>query len=227
MRQRALAEHLAQLVRPPRPGLGDDVGGMRGEAAGVLPLEQEARDRLVEELVLGAGRPDQVVVDPPLRHRREDLPAGLPFAPAAVVDQQCPLGLRMKLPHLTEQLAPRRARKRLPGDHQRQVLPRCGQPRQLHLRRRRGGDADDAVGTLVPIEQLGFDRLQRLLIFVDGEEDGTGHDSPPDTAGALDRNSYSFEYTRPAPPRQGPFRGSFCTYSGDFEPRKAPCWTAG
>jgi len=43
------------------------------------------------------------------------------------------------------------------------------------------------------IERLGLDRAQRFLIFVDGEEDGTGHGSPPETDGILDRKPWSFE----------------------------------
>ena len=39
VRQGAATEHLAELVRPPRPRLADDVGGVRREPAGVLPLE--------------------------------------------------------------------------------------------------------------------------------------------------------------------------------------------
>lgn len=174
MRQGAATEHLAQLVRPPRPRFADDVGGVRRQPAGVLPLEQEGRDRLVELLILLPGRPDHVVVDPPQRHRREDRPAGLPFAPAAEVDQQRPLGLRVELPHAAEQLGPRRPGKRLRAKHQRHVLAGLGQQPQLHLGLLRRPHADDPVAACVAIEQLGFDRQERPLVFVDGEDDGTG-----------------------------------------------------
>ena len=68
----ALLEDLPQLVGPARPRLAHDVHGLRNDAPIPRPLEQETRDRLVEDLVERPGRPRHVVVDASERHRVAD-----------------------------------------------------------------------------------------------------------------------------------------------------------
>ena len=45
------AEQLPQLIRPPGPGVADHADGVRSHTAVARPLEQEARDGLVEDLI--------------------------------------------------------------------------------------------------------------------------------------------------------------------------------
>ncbi len=144
----APAEHLAQLMGPPRPRLADDVHGVRGEPLGVRPLEQEGRDRLVEQLVGDASGADQVVVDLAPRHRREDRLRGRADAPAGVVDQEAALCLRMVLSHPAEQLASRRVarasgrrRPAPPPRPRRPVAPAPLRPRAPSRGRRSGSGA--------------------------------------------------------------------------------------
>ena len=85
---RAAPEQLPQLVRAARPRLADDVDGVGRRALRLGPLEEHARDRVVEELVRRRRRPEHVMVDPPPGDRVEDRLAGRRIAPVAPCDQQ-------------------------------------------------------------------------------------------------------------------------------------------
>ena len=83
VRNRAALEHVAQLIGAPRPGVADDVDGVRRDPLRPRPLEQEARDRLMEDLVRASRRAQHVVVDPAVRHGVVDRLAGGAVAPRA------------------------------------------------------------------------------------------------------------------------------------------------
>ena len=74
--------------------------------AAVRPLEQEARDRRVEELVGRPRRPQHVVVDAPVRHRVEDRVARGRVAPLAPLDQEPALGARVQVMHSVSSSSP-------------------------------------------------------------------------------------------------------------------------
>lgn len=65
------------------PGLADDVDGVRKQAPLGRPLEQEARDGLMEHLIPRARRPRNVVVDAPQCHRVANGVGGRLFRPCA------------------------------------------------------------------------------------------------------------------------------------------------
>jgi hypothetical protein len=194
VRHRTAAEDLFQLAAPAGPGLADDVDGVRGHSPRVGPLEQEGRDRLVEELVGRLRRPDHVVLDLPPRHRLEDLLRGLTIAPAPPLDQQPALGVRVEIPHLAQQLAPSRPVEPRRGEHKRDVFARGRQRLELRHRVLRRSHADDAIAPRVAVEQLAFEIVERTLVFVDCEKDriGHGHQSYR-PSGALFRQPFQVE----------------------------------
>jgi hypothetical protein len=168
VRHRAAPQHLAQFVGAAGPRLADDLDRVRGDLARVRPLQQEGRDRLVEELVRRARGPDHVVLDLPPRHRLEDRLAGAAVAPAAPVDQQPALGVRVQGTDLAQQLRPGRLPEPLRRKHQGDVLAGGGERLQLRRRLLRRGEADDAVAARVAVDQLTLDLAERTLVFVDG-----------------------------------------------------------
>ena len=128
--ERAALEHRPQLGGPARPRVADDVDRVRRGAPLLGPLEQERRDRLVEELVRRRHRPDDVVVDLPVLDRLEDRVAGRAEAPVAPADEQRALRVRVELAHLAEQLAAGRLVELLAREHDRdRFARRLGAPR--------------------------------------------------------------------------------------------------
>jgi hypothetical protein len=145
MRHSTAPQDLFQLVSPAGPRLADDVDGMRGHPPRVGPLEQKGRDGLVEQLVRRSRRADHVVLDLPLCHRLEDRLARPAVAPAAPLDQQPALSVRVKSSHLAKQLAPRRPAKPLRGEDEGDVFARGGKRLELDHRVLRRGHAEDSV----------------------------------------------------------------------------------
>ena len=142
VRNGAALERVADLVRAAGPRLTDDMDGVRGDLQRVRPLEQEAGHGLVEHLVRTPGRPQHVVVDPPVRHRVVDGLAGGPVAPSAPLDQETALGVRMELVRpvraarcrSSPTATGRRARAR--PAHRRPAAPRASEaPRRMTARR--------------------------------------------------------------------------------------------
>ena len=117
VRERAALEHVPERGRPARPGVADDVDRVRRRAPLLGPLEQERRDRVVEELVRRRHGPDDVVVDLPVLDRLEDRVAGLAEAPLAPPDEKRALRVRMEPAHLGEELAAARIIDLLPREH--------------------------------------------------------------------------------------------------------------
>ena len=189
---RAAAEDLFQLVAPAGPRLTDDVDSVRRDPSRVGPLEQKGRDRLVEELVRRSRRPDHVVLDLPPRHRLEDLIRGPAVAPAAPLDQQPSLGMRVKVAHLAQQLTPRRPLERLSCENQRHVFSRFRKRPELHHRVLHRGDTEHAIAPCVPVDQLAFDIAQRTRVFVNSEKNRLGHSSKKSSAPAWIRQGHAY-----------------------------------
>src|SRR5690349_6104591 len=106
MRNGAAAEDLPELIGATRPGLADDVHGLRGDLAGVRPLEQEVRDGLVEGLIRSLRRTEDVVIDLPSCHRVEDEAAGLGITPTVKLDDQSALRPGVERTRPLEQVRP-------------------------------------------------------------------------------------------------------------------------
>ena len=128
----------------------------------------------MEQLVGSARRPNHVVVDLPPSHRPEDRLAGTAVTPAAPLDQQSTLRVRMESPHLAEKLASSRPVEPLRSQDQCDVLPRGRQRLELRHRLFRRGHADDSIAPCVPVEQLALDVEECSRIVVDYEQDRTG-----------------------------------------------------
>ena len=141
VRDRAAPERLPQLVGPAGPGLADDVDGVRRRALRLGPVEQQARDRLVEQLVGGRRRPQHVVVDATLGDRVEDRLAGVRIAPVAPPDQQPALRVRVQPARFVQQLAAGRPVEPMGREHQRDVVAVVGELLHPGARRRRASDS--------------------------------------------------------------------------------------
>ncbi len=102
VRDRAALENLPQLVGSPRPLRIDDVDGVRNHAPLRRPFEQQARDGLVEHLILRGSGSGDVILDLPQRHRVEDRLGGRLVRPGARRNHEATLGVRMDLPRTLE-----------------------------------------------------------------------------------------------------------------------------
>jgi hypothetical protein len=169
VRDGAALEDLPQLVRPPGPLLTDDVDGVWDQVPLGRPLEQKARDRLVEDLVDRGGRPGNVVVDPPHRHRVEDRLGMRRVRPCPAGHDQAPLGVRMELARSLEQLISARIGERLAGQHERHVLTIAGQLLQPAERPLGIAQALDPVVVRITLDELGLDAVEDIPIRVDRE----------------------------------------------------------
>ena len=168
-------EHVPQLGGTARPGVADHLDRVRRGAPFLGPLEQERRDRVVEELVRRRHGPDDVVVDLPVLDRLEDRVTGRAEAPLAPAHEQRALGVRMQMSYLGEQFAAGRVVELLSREHE-------GHGFSLHLELgeppasvRRRSHADDRVVAGVPAEQLALDRGEGGGIAVDDQDDGVRH----------------------------------------------------
>ena len=174
MRYGTAPEDLSQFVCPAGPRLPDDADGVRGYPPRMGPLEQEGRYGLVEQLVRRSRGPNHVVIDLPVRHPLENRLAGPTVAPAAPLDQQATLRMRVQSPYLGQQLAPGRPAEPLRGEDERDVLPRVRKQLELDHRLLRRGHADDPVAPRVAIDEFALDLAQCARVFVDGYEDWYG-----------------------------------------------------
>ena len=138
VRERAALEHGAELVRPPRPRVADDADGVRRDALALRPLEQEARDRLVESLVRRRERADDVVIDVAVDDRLGDRVARGRVAPLPPADQERALRVRVHVPRIGEECragSPGQDRRR---EHERDRCPVLGERLESGTRLRRG-----------------------------------------------------------------------------------------
>jgi hypothetical protein len=168
-------EDIPELVGPARPFLADDVDGLRGQPPIQRPLEQEVRHGFVEDLVGRGGRPEHVVVDSPQSHRRADRLRGRVVGPGIRRDQQRALRVRVQSAHPVEQLPAGRPGHRLPREHERHVLARVPDGRQLLQRRLGLAERLDPVVETVAMDEPGLDRIEDVRIFVDDDQQGEGH----------------------------------------------------
>ena len=176
VRDRALLEDLPQLVGPARPRLADDVDGLRDDAPIPRPLEQEARDRLVEDLVGRGRRLGHVVVDAPEGHRRRGSrrrSARPPRRPAGTSSARLACGCSSRT--RSSSSLPVVARERGGREHQRDVLAAARELRQQAAAPRpdRPGTRRDSRG--VPPDELGLDVVEGVPVLVDGEQQRLAH----------------------------------------------------
>jgi hypothetical protein len=122
VRHRAPPECLPELVRAARPRLADHEDGVRRGSLRLGPVEQQSRDPVMEELVGGRRRPEQVVVDATGRDRVEDRLADDRVSPIPPANQQDASCIRMQPARLVQEIAARRARERLGRQHQGDLL---------------------------------------------------------------------------------------------------------
>ena len=167
-------QHVSQLVGAAGPGVGDDTHRVRRDPSRVRPLEQGRRHRLMEKLIRWERGPDHVALDLPPCHGPEKHLARETVAPAAPLDQQAALRLRVKLPHAAQELAAARPGELLRREHERSLFARGRRRLELRPRLLRRGDTHDPIRPRVAVGQLPLDDAQRLSILVDGEKDGDG-----------------------------------------------------
>jgi lysophospholipase L1-like esterase len=178
MRDGAAVKDVPQLVSPARPGLADDVDGVRGDSAVLRPVEQEARNGVVKELVRWSRRPQQVVVDPAERHRVEDRLGRRGVRPRPPCHEESSLRMWVQLANLLEQLATGRPRQPLRGEDQRDLFARIRKLRQLLNCLARRACADNPVAARVTVAQLAFDVGECGGIFFDGKNYRIRHQKP-------------------------------------------------
>ena len=171
----AALENRAKLVSPPRPRVAHDADRMRRNALVLRPLEQEARDRLVEGLVRRLERTDEVVIDMPVDGRLGDRVARGRIAPLPPADEERALRVRMQVPRVGQELRAAPTGQNLRRQHERHrclVLGERPESRACLLRR---GEAHDVVVARVPLEELALDGAQPGCVPVDGEQHGPAH----------------------------------------------------
>ena len=105
MRYRAAPERLSELVRPAGPRLADDEDRVRRHALRIRPLEEQARDLVMEELVGWTRRPEHVVVNSTPADGIEDRVTRGRIALLAPCDQERAARVRVKATSVVEQLA--------------------------------------------------------------------------------------------------------------------------
>jgi hypothetical protein len=135
----------------------------------------ELADRAMEELVRGAPRLHQVVVDLAERHRLLDRVRRLLVTPGAPLDQQDALGARMQLAYACQELRPgfaERAQQPLVCKDHRHLVARGPHPAQAGFGLRGRRLAVDAVVGAIATPQLSRDPSQRVGIVVHREQDG-------------------------------------------------------
>jgi hypothetical protein len=128
----------------------------------------------VEHLIRRSCRPEHVV-DSPQRQRVANRLGGRRVCPGAVGNQQRALGVRVELPHSLEQLTACCIPERLRREYQRHLLAGVCQLCQQSERLLRITLALDAVVAAVPPDEVSFDVLEGVAVFVDGEKEGEGH----------------------------------------------------
>ena len=175
VRHRAAPQCLPELVRAPRPRLTDDQDGVGRGALGLGPLEQQAGDGVVEELVGRGRRPEDVVVDTPLGDRVEDGLAGGRITPLTPRDEQAAPRVRMEPAHLVEQIAAGLPVEPLRREHQGDVVAGFRQRLQTGERITRGTQAHDLVVAAVALGQLALDVAQPFGFVVDRDQRRRGH----------------------------------------------------
>ena len=79
----------------------------------------------------------------------------------------------------TEELACRRDAEPVAGENQRDFSTLVGEPGKRRASLWRRADADDAIAARVTIAQFSLDVVERVLIFVNGEDDRTAHAGGP------------------------------------------------
>jgi len=127
VRKGAAIQGLPQLVRTSGPTLAHDPNGEGESALRFCPLEQQTGDRVVEQLIRGRRRLQQIVVDPAMRYRVENRLARRPITQGTPLNQQRALGMGMKVMCLVQQVASGQLRERLPGEDQGNFVAGGGQ----------------------------------------------------------------------------------------------------
>ena len=174
---RAALENRAELVPPPRPRVAHDADGMGRDALVLGPLEQEARDRLVEGLVRRLERADEVVIDVSVDGRLGDRVARGRVAPLPPADQKRALRVRMQVPRIGQELRAGPTGQNRRREHERDRCPVLGERPEPGPCLLRGGEAHDLVVARVPLEELALDGAQACCVPVDGEQHGPAHGS--------------------------------------------------
>ena len=177
MGKRAALENGAELVSPPRPLVAHDADGVRRNALVLCPLEQEARDRLVEGLVRRLERADEVVIDVSVDGRLGDRIARGRLAPLPPADQKRALRVRVHVPRIGQELRAGPTGQNRRREHERDRCPVLGERTEPGTCLRRGGEAHDLVVAGVPLEELALDGAQACCVPVDGEQHGAAHGS--------------------------------------------------
>src|SRR5215211_2408420 len=135
------------------------------------PFGQELRDVPVELLVRRPLRLGYVVVDLPHGYRFKDRFSRRPVPP---LEQQCPLGIRVKLASVAQELGPGHPGHPPVGEHDGDLLARFFEtPEHPHARLRRAL-ADDAVVSAVAIVEFVCDLAESIEVVVDGDQHRPG-----------------------------------------------------
>ena len=175
MRDRALLEHVPELVRPARPLLADDMHRLRDEALLTRPLEQEACDGLVEHLVRRRAGLGDEMVSAAEGHRPADRIGSIGVSPGVRRDEERTLGQRMEQARLVDDGVAARAGRRPAGEYQGDVRVLLGEPIEQPYAGVRARDALDPVAAGVALDELSLDPIEDLRVLVDGDDDGERH----------------------------------------------------
>ena len=168
----------AQLVRPPRPRVADDVDRVRRDALVLGPLEQEARDRLVEGLVrrrrAGGRRSGRCVRGRSPRRSRRPSPSR-PSSPQPIRSARFACGCRCRASARSSGPVP-------PARTAAASTSATGVPSSANAPSRVRASAAEARHTTVvvarvPLEELALDGAQACCVPVDGEQHGAAHGS--------------------------------------------------
>ena len=175
VRDSAAPQGVPQLIGAAGPRLSDHVNRMRGRAPRLRPLEQQARNGLMEELIRRLRGPEDVVVDPAVGHRVEDRLPRLRVSPPTPGDQQAALGVRVEVTRRIQQLASGHPREPLSRQHQGDVVAGGGNALEAGERLGRRWQGQDAVVAPVAVAQLALDISQSVRILLNSHERRARH----------------------------------------------------
>ena len=148
---------------------------LRDEALLTRPLEQEACDGLVEDLVRRRAGLGDEMVGAAEGHRPADRIGSIGVSPGVRRDEERTLGQRMEEARLVDDGVGARAGRRPADEYQGDVRVLLGEPIEQPYAGVRARDALDPVAPGVALDELSLDPIEDLRVLVDGDDDGERH----------------------------------------------------
>ncbi len=148
---------------------------LRDEALLTRPLEQEACDGLVEDLVRRRAGLGDEVVGAAEGHRPADRIGSIGVSPGVRRDEERTLGQRMEEARLVDDGVGARAGRRPADEYQGHVRVLLGEPIEQLYAVPCARDALDPVAPGVALDELSLDPIEDIRVLVDCDDDGERH----------------------------------------------------